>query len=193
MAVSKFRYPRETGMKSRRRLLIDSILSIVLMLVLLRTGVAEAYRIPSESMMNTLQIGDFILVNKFVYGSKTPDWFGIPLTQYGVDLPYYRLPKVRDPKQGDIIVFKPPIPDVKFPYVKRCIAVGGQTLEIRDRVVYVDGVAMPLPKTGILPPRHALPAGIAATGNLCRSGQYRQFRPDRRTHRIFVHDGRQSR
>lgn len=87
--------------------------------------VAEVYRIPSGSMENSLLIGDFILSNKIIYGAR------IPFT----DL---RLPGIRSPQPGDIITFTWPV-DKKTEYVKRCVAVAGQTVEIKNKILYVDG------------------------------------------------------
>jgi signal peptidase I len=85
----------------------------------------QAFKIPSGSMKNTLLIGDYILVNKFIYGVK------VPFTNM-------TLIPVKDPKRGDIIVFKFP-KDPSKDFIKRVIAVGGDTLEIRDKQVYVNG------------------------------------------------------
>ncbi len=151
------------GGKSRGRQLFESIASIILMVFVIRSGVAEAFRIPSQSMENTLLIGDFLLVNKFVYGMKSPDWLGIPYTDFGVSIPYYKLPKIREPHQGDVLVFKYPL-DPKLNYIKRCIAVGGQTVEIRNKRVFVNGKEMPLPPEGILSDRPMRPAGFQEYG-----------------------------
>jgi len=96
-----------------------------------RAFVIQAFRIPTGSMMDTLLVGDFLFVNKFIYGA------GVPFTNL-------HLPEVRDPRRGDIIVFKYP-GDLRRDFIKRCIAVGGQTVEIRNKVVYVDGVALDEP------------------------------------------------
>ena len=188
-----FKKINKRGTKSRTRLMFDTIASIVLMVFVIRTGVAEAFRIPSQSMENTLLIGDFLLVNKFIYGTKSPDWIGIPFTEVGFPLPNYRMPKVRTPKQGDILVFKFP-GDQKVNYIKRCIATEGQSVEIRDKRVFVDGVEFPLPKEGILTNRPMRPAGVqeygivpAGAGNADNYGS----RPG--SCRQSLHDGRQSR
>ncbi|MDK9701182.1 MAG: signal peptidase I [bacterium] len=151
------------GEKSRARQYFETIASIVLMVFVIRTGVAEAFRIPSQSMEHTLLIGDFLLVNKFIYGMKSPDWIGVPFTQFGVSLPYYHMPKLRDPEQGDVLVFKYPL-DPALNYIKRCIAVGGQTIELRDKRVFVDGKEYPLPKEGFLSDRPMRPKGLLENG-----------------------------
>lgn len=120
--------------KSQIREYTEAGLVALIAALLLRTFVVQAFRIPTGSMKDTLLVGDFLLVNKFVYGVRTPD--GIPFTD--VRLPFFRLPAVKEPKPGEIVVFKYPL-DPKLDYIKRCLAVGGQTLEVRDGFAYVDG------------------------------------------------------
>jgi signal peptidase I len=117
--------------KSVVREYAEALLFAVVLVMFLRAFVIQAFRIPSGSMQNTLLVGDFLFVNKFIYGPK------IPFTDV-------RLPGIRDPKPGDIIVFKAPIADQKD-FIKRCIAVGGQTVEVRDKQFYVDGVKLDEP------------------------------------------------
>lgn len=112
----------------------EAILVALIAALILRIFVVQAFRIPTGSMKDTLLVGDFLLVNKFIYGVRTPD--RIPLID--VKIPHFRLPAVKEPKPGDIIVFKYPL-DEKLDYIKRCIAVGGQTVEVRKGIVYVDG------------------------------------------------------
>jgi len=102
------------------------ILIVALILALfIRTFVVQAFKIPSGSMLETLQIGDHLMVSKFLYGVK------LPFTDK-------TLVPVSDPERGDVIVFKyPENPDVD--YIKRLIAVPGDTVEIRDKELYVNG------------------------------------------------------
>jgi signal peptidase I len=103
-------------------------------------------------MEDTLLVGDFLLVNKFIYGAKSPEWIGIPLTQgktwtipTGFEIPkafQFRLPGIASPKPNDIVVFKYPL-NPQLDYIKRCIAIGGQTVEIRGHDVYVNGGLFP--------------------------------------------------
>ncbi|OPZ68862.1 MAG: Signal peptidase I [bacterium ADurb.Bin478] len=101
--------------------------------LILRALVIQAFRIPTGSMKDTLLVGDFLLVNKFIYGAATPDY--IPFTK--IRLPYYQMPGLKEPERGDIIVFKYPL-DESVDYIKRCIGAPGDTLEMRDGLVYVN-------------------------------------------------------
>jgi len=105
--------------------------AIVLALVLalfIRTFIIQAFKIPSPSMVPTLLVGDHILVNKFLFGFTTPFKDGKVLA-------------VREPHRGDVIVFKYP-KNRKMDFIKRCIATEGETVEIRKKVVYVNGEAI---------------------------------------------------
>jgi len=113
---------------------VEAILVALIAALILRIFVIQAFRIPTGSMKDTLLIGDFLLVNKFIYGVRTPD--RIPLIN--VNIPYFRLPAFKNPKPGDIIVFKYPL-DEKLDYIKRCMAIEGQTIEVRKGIVYIDG------------------------------------------------------
>ncbi len=110
-------------------------LGVALILALMiKTSVVEAYKIPSSSMEETLLVGDFLLANKFIYGMRLP----IPF----VDI---KLPALADPKPGDIVIFKFPL-DQSQNYIKRCVAVEGQKIKIVDKQVYIDGKPMPFPE-----------------------------------------------
>jgi signal peptidase I len=97
----------------------------VLLFVLIRTFFVEAFKIPSGSMENTLQIGDFLLVNKLVYGAEVP-------------FTHKRLPRIRDPQRGDVIVFEYPQEPTKY-FVKRLEGVPGDTVEMRDGTLIRNG------------------------------------------------------
>lgn len=98
--------------------------AIVLFLVI-RTFAVEAFKIPTGSMEDTLLIGDFLLVNKAVYGAQVP-FTGI------------RLPAFNDPDRGDIVVFQYPL-DRSKNYVKRVVGLPGDVLEMRNGALYVNG------------------------------------------------------
>ncbi|WP_029521152.1 signal peptidase I [Persephonella sp. IF05-L8] len=114
---------------------VKTIIFIVLVVSFIRVFFAQAFNIPSGSMKPTLLIGDFILVNKLVYG----DWsIGIPFT--GIDFYRYKN-RLAKPDRGDIIVFKYP-ENPKIDFIKRIIALPGDTVEVKNDIVYVNGKAL---------------------------------------------------
>jgi signal peptidase I len=143
----------------------ELIVTVVVMVFLIRATIVEAFRIPTGSMEDTLLVGDFLLVNKFVYGIRTPDWIGIPFTEIGFKIPSHHFSALIEPKQGDVVVFKYPL-DPKMNYIKRCIAVGGQTVEIRNKRVFVDSVEFPLPLHGKFTSNRIIPPGVRERGIL---------------------------
>lgn len=112
---------------------------------LIKTFLIETSRVPTGSMEKTIWVGDFLFVNKFVYGSSSPR--SIPFTN--ISLPYFQMPALREPKHGDIVVFEFPgdkdelVPTELSNYVKRCIGVPGDTIKIVDEVVFVNGKEAP--------------------------------------------------
>jgi signal peptidase I len=100
------------------------LVSVVLFLVI-RTFFVEAFKIPSGSMENTLQVGDFLLVNKLVYGAEVP-------------FTHKHLPRLRVPQRGDVIVFEYPEDPTKN-FVKRLIGVPGDTVEMREGTLIRNG------------------------------------------------------
>jgi len=101
--------------------------------LILRALIIQAFRIPTGSMKDTLLVGDFLLVNKFIYGAETPT--RIPIVD--IELPSFRFPALKQPRRGDIVVFRYPM-DEKVDYIKRCIGVAGDTIEVREGRVYVN-------------------------------------------------------
>ncbi len=105
-----------TAAKARKKSVIreytEAILVAVLLALLIRTFVVQAFKIPSGSMIPTLLVGDHILVNKFLY-------------------------RLRDPARGDVVVFKYPV-DESRDFIKRVIGVGGEDVYIKDRQVFVN-------------------------------------------------------
>lgn len=118
--------------KTTLREYTEALVLAIILTVVIRGLVIQAFRIPTGSMEDTLLVGDFLFVNKMVYGSE------IDLGFSGNRLFYYRFPAIRQPRVGDVIVFRYP-DDPSRDFIKRCVAVGGQTVEIRDKVLYVDG------------------------------------------------------
>ncbi len=110
--------------KSVLREWVESIVIAFILAMIIRTFVVQAFKIPSGSMRPTLMEGDIILVNKFIYGAK------IPLTKL-------RLPKIRELKRGDVIVFIYP-DNPKKDFIKRLVGLPGDTVEIRNGTIYIN-------------------------------------------------------
>ncbi|HST59313.1 MAG TPA: signal peptidase I [Longimicrobium sp.] len=117
-----------------------AISTAILLFLAVRTFLVEAFKIPTGSMEGTLLVGDFLLVNKAVYGAE------IPLT-------HHRLPAFSDPQRGDVVVFLPPH-DPHKNYVKRIVGVPGDTLEMRGKVLMRNGLRLDEPYV-----RHTDPLG----------------------------------
>ena len=122
---------RATRTKSTLREYVEAIVLAVLLTVVIRGLVVQAFRIPTGSMEDTLLVGDFLFVNKLVYGSE------IDIGLAGHRLVYYRFPAIRQPHRGDVIVFRYP-DDPSRDFIKRCVAVEGQTIEIKNKSLYVN-------------------------------------------------------
>ncbi|MBN2415608.1 signal peptidase I [bacterium] len=135
---------KNTAKKSAFREYSESLIIAVAIALVIRALVIYPFRIPTGSMESSLLIGDFLLANKFVYGIRTPDWIGIPYTTLGFRVPFWRTPGFREPERGDVVIFKYPRDDMKN-YIKRCIAVSGDTVEVIAKTVYVNGEKSPLP------------------------------------------------
>ena len=110
---------------------LKSIIVLVLIVFAFRSTFFEPFRIPSGSMIPTLNIGDFILVNKFSYGFKIPysDMFTNPIY----------ITEFESPKRYDVVVFKYPV-DPNINFIKRVVGVPGDEIEMINKVVYVNGV-----------------------------------------------------
>ena len=103
----------------------ESIIIAILLALVIRTYLVQAFKIPSGSMEDTLAIGDHLLVSKFIYGTKVPF----------IDK---RVLTIRDPRQGDVIVFEYP-EDPSKDFIKRVVGVPGDVVEGKDKKVYVNG------------------------------------------------------
>jgi signal peptidase I len=139
------------GMGGRVREYLEAGLWAVALTLFLRAFVIQAFRIPSESMLNTLLVGDFLFVNKFEYGPK------IPFT-------HIRLPGLHPPRDGDVIVFQYPV-DPTQDFIKRCMATGGETIEVRDKQVVRNGQQLQEPYIQHIDPT-IHPAGYDTRDNM---------------------------
>jgi signal peptidase I len=140
--VDKHNTPQAKTIEFVKNLLFAAIAAL-----LIKTFLIETSRVPTGSMEKTIMVGDFLFVNKFIYGSSSPR--NIPFTN--VRLPYFSLPAISEPERGDIVVFEYPgnrdqlKPQNVDNYVKRCMATAGDTIEIRNKVVFVNGEQAKIP------------------------------------------------
>ncbi len=151
-------YINRMSRKTKKREWIDAIAFAVVAATLIRTFFIEAYTIPTSSMEKSLLVGDFLFVSKVNYGARTPmtpisfpfahntlplvsaksylEWFSMP---------YYRLPGFQKIKNNDVVVFNYPFEDgrpvdKKENYIKRCLAIPGDSIKIIDQQVYINNV-----------------------------------------------------
>ena len=135
-----------TAPRTAFRETVELVVMALVLALFLRTFVIQAFRIPTGSMEDTLLVGDFILVDKITYGA-----------QVDLGITKGRLPGLRKPRTGDVVVFRYPLDPTKD-FIKRLIAGPGQEVEIRDRQIFVDGEPLPEPSDAkhidprILPP-----------------------------------------
>jgi len=127
-----------TFRKSTIREYFESIVIAVILALFVRTWVVQAFKIPTGSMENNLLIGDHLLVNKFLFGptASGPEEAVLP---------------VRDIHRGDVVVFKYP-DEPERDFIKRVIGLPGETLELRNKKVYVNGQALEEPYVHFLEP-----------------------------------------
>ncbi len=132
---------------SRFKEYFDALLFAGLVALILKIIFVEAYRIPTGSMENTLLVGDFLLVNKFIYGATTPR--NIPFTQ--TRIPFFRFPALKEPDRGDVVVFDYPgvanelVSSEVTNYIKRLIGKPGDTIQIVNKVLFINSQVVPNP------------------------------------------------
>ncbi len=113
---------------------IQSFFGVLLLVFILRSFLFEPFRIPSSSMRPTLVIGDFVLVNKFIYGLRLP-------------VNHTKVLSLSSPKRGDIIVFRYPL-DTSIDYIKRVVGMPGDLVEVKGKNFYVNGKLVSATHTG---------------------------------------------
>lgn len=139
--------------KSALRENTEAIIIAIIIAMFIRTFVVQAFKIPSGSMLETLQIGDQILVNKFIYGVKIPFTGGKTLV------------KMKEPEKGDIVVFKYPEDPAKD-FIKRVVATDGDTLEIIDKQLYVNELPVINEPYAVYKDSRVIPGQFAPRDNL---------------------------
>lgn len=148
--------------KSKIKDFIKSIFSTALIVIFLTSAVIEASKVPTPSMEKTILVGDFLFINKFLFGAATPRY--IPFTN--IELPYFQLPALREPRLNDIVVFRYPgdlhqLKDdaVEF-WVKRCVGTPGDVIEIKNKVLFVNGEEFPIPRNIMYEGGESLPEDL---------------------------------
>ncbi len=106
-----------------------SFFPVILIVFLIRSFLAEPFKIPSGSMIPTLQVGDFILVNKFTYGIRLP-------------IVNMKVVSLNEPQRGDVMVFHYP-EDPSLDYIKRVVGLPGDTVEYRNKSLWINGIEQP--------------------------------------------------
>ncbi len=156
--------PRESWVVEYAR----SFFPVLLIVLLLRSFLVEPFRIPSGSMMPTLLVGDFILVNKFAYGLRWP----VLNTKFL---------EIGEPQRGDVVVFRFP-DDPSTDYIKRVVGVPGDQIYYRNKILYINGEPMPQTYLGPF-------VGEGESGQRMRGAEVREERLGEVVHRILVYPG----
>jgi signal peptidase I len=131
-----------------------SFFPVLLIVLVLRSFVVEPFQIPSGSMIPTLEVGDFILVNKFTYGLRLP-------------VVGTKIVAMNDPKRGEVMVFIPPH-DSRY-FIKRVVGLPGDTIRYEDKVLYINDervVSEPIDQVEIEMPNGMMQSGILLTEKL---------------------------
>ena len=157
----------------KRSFLVEQAISffpIFLIVLIFRSFLFEPFRIPSSSMMPTLLIGDFILVNKYEYGLRLP-------------VLYNKFIDINDPKRGDVVVFRYP-DNPKIPYIKRIIGLPGDKIAYYDKTLYINDILVEQTTSG---PYAPYGSGLTMLGSLLISEDLGNIE-----HEILIDPGRNS-
>jgi len=125
-----------------------SFFPVLLLVLVVRSFLFEPFRIPSSSMVPTLLVGDFIFVNKFVYGLRLP-------------VLHTKIVELGRPKRGDVMVFRLPS-DPSVNYIKRLVGLPGDTIDYRNKRLFINGQVVPLERKGEVA-RQSGPRAVLAT------------------------------
>ncbi|MFN5706009.1 MAG: signal peptidase I, partial [bacterium] len=149
--------------KSATREWVDALVFAVIAATIIRGLFIEAFTIPTPSMERSLLVGDFLFVSKVNYGARTPVTpLSFPFAHHTMPIigtksylewikfPYYRLPGLGKVERNDVVVFNYPMEDFRpidkqENYIKRCVGIAGDTLQIIDTKVHINGIAESFP------------------------------------------------
>ncbi len=127
-----WRKRRDLAAGAREPVIVDyarSFFPLIVLVLVLRSFLGEPFRIPSGSMQPTLEIGDFILVNKFAYGLRLP-------------VTHWKFMDIGAPRRGDVAVFRYPL-DTRVDFIKRVVGLPGDHIVYRDKQLYINGELVP--------------------------------------------------
>ncbi len=163
-----WKFWKSDGRKSKTREWVDALVFAVIAATIIRTFLIEAFTIPTPSMEKSLLVGDFLFVSKVNYGARTPmtplsfpfahqdlPIIGGKSYSEAIKLPYYRLPGFSKIKNNDIVVFNYPMEDDRpvdkqTHYIKRCIAIPGDSISVVGGMVVINGKPVEFPEKGQL-------------------------------------------
>jgi signal peptidase I len=172
--------------KSALREWLDAIVFAVIVATLFRWFLVEPFTIPTPSMEKSLLVGDYLFVSKIHYGARTPKTpLQIPLAAnkiWGtninsfvdwIQLPQFRLPGISEVKRYDAVVFNYPAEteyptDMRTYYIKRCIGLPGETLEVKEQEVHIDNSALQ-------DPEHVQTSYLVTTKEVVKERVFRSF------------------
>ena len=137
----------EPDVKSKKiKVYLNLLFYTLIVAVIMRMFFVEAFRIPTDSMANTLINGDYVVVDKISFGMKSPRY--IPFSDY--QIPQIFFPALKKPQRGDVVVFHYPgdrdrvKSEKPMSFIKRCVAVGGDTFKIVNKILYVNNIHFPI-------------------------------------------------
>lgn len=130
---------------------VKTILGAIVFVMIINGLLIASFVVPTGSMERTVMTGDFLFVNKFIFGPSTPQI--VPFLN--IPLPFYKFPGIKEPEKDDVIVFIFPgyrdeVKASEFQYyLKRCVATAGDTVEIRKNILFINGVEQKISSTGM--------------------------------------------
>lgn len=129
---------------------VKTIVGAIIVVMFINGAIVASFVVPTGSMESTVMTGDFLFVNKFIYGPTTPQL--VPFLN--IPLPFYKFPGIKEPEKNDVIVFIYPgdrdqVKSSDFVYyLKRCVATAGDSIEISNKKLFVNGNEVVLPEHG---------------------------------------------
>lgn len=130
LVVHVFKLPKENKIRDW----VEPAFEAIIIAIIIRTFLIQAFKIPTSSMEDTLLINDHIIANKFIYGTTI---FYPEMKDGKLKFKTAKILRFSKPKRGDVVIFRYPV-DPKMMFIKRCIGLPGDTIEIKDKIVYVN-------------------------------------------------------